>query len=159
MVQSIGFRFIFVVLASLAGLCALIGIPFLRETYTPVIRARLAKRLAFDVEATVLEQPGKNLFTAPPPPKPETKDVLLTSLTRPVVLLSTSFICFILSLFMALYVLMPELPGTCSPCGRRIYGFLYLLFTTFPTLFAETYGWGPGVSGLVRALWTLPAAP
>jgi len=30
----------------------------------------------------------------------------------------------------------------------RIYGFLYLIFTTFPTLFSDIYGWGPGVSGL-----------
>lgn len=27
-------------------------------------------------------------------------------------------------------------------------GFLYLLFTTFPTLFQETYHWGAGVNGL-----------
>lgn len=30
----------------------------------------------------------------------------------------------------------------------RIYGYLYLMFTTFPTLFSGIYGWGPGVSGL-----------
>ncbi|KAF8577723.1 multidrug resistance protein 4 [Ramaria rubella] len=130
--ETIGFRYIFVLLAALAGFCALVGIPFLRETYAPVIRARKAKRLAFDVEATVLEQPGKELFGgAAQPAKPSTKEVLRTNLTRPVVLLTTSFICFILSLYMAL-----------------VYGFLYLLFTTFPELFAETYGWGPGISGL-----------
>jgi len=96
----------------------------------------------------VLEQPGKELFgpggqdagksggaggqaQAQGMGVKSTKEVLWTNLTRPVVLLSTSFICFILSLFMAL-----------------VYGFLYLLFTTFPELFATTYGWGPGVSGL-----------
>jgi uncharacterized membrane protein YwaF len=33
------------------------------------------------------------------------------------------------------------------PCFS-IYGYLYLMFTTFPTLFSVTYGWGPGISGL-----------
>jgi len=29
-----------------------------------------------------------------------------------------------------------------------IYGIMYLMFVTFPTLFSGTYGWGPGVDGL-----------
>ncbi|KAF8517948.1 MFS general substrate transporter [Hysterangium stoloniferum] len=130
--QSIGFRYIFVTLAGLSGLSAAIGIFFFRETYTPVIQERKARRLAFDVEATVLERPGKELFGGrPPPTPPSTKEVLKGSLTRPIILLTRSFICFILSMYMAL-----------------TYGYLYLLFTTFPDLFAETYGWGLGLSGL-----------
>ncbi|QRV96483.1 major facilitator superfamily transporter [Ceratobasidium sp. AG-Ba] len=57
--------------------------------------------------------------------------VLLVNLIRPLELLTRSMICFMLSLYMAV-----------------IYGFLYLLFVTFPTLFSEVYGWGPGVAGL-----------
>ncbi|KAG9100762.1 hypothetical protein FRC06_003760 [Ceratobasidium sp. 370] len=57
--------------------------------------------------------------------------VLWANMIRPLQLLTGSLICFMLSLYMAV-----------------IYGFLYLLFVTFPTLFSEVYGWGPGVAGL-----------
>ncbi|KAF8512601.1 multidrug resistance protein 4 [Hysterangium stoloniferum] len=119
--QSIGFRYIFVTLAGLAGLSAAVGIPVFRETYAPVIQEAKAKRLAFNVEATVLERKGNDL----------TKEVLKGSLTRPIILLTRSFICFILSMYMAM-----------------TYGYLYLLLTTFPDLFAKNYGWGLGISGL-----------
>lgn len=129
--ETIGFRYIFVVLAALAGFSALIGIPFLRETYAPVLRARAARQRAFDVEATVLEQPGKELFGTQAQSKvPSSGEVLRSSLTRPIVMLSTNFICFILSLFMALWVvsfiyliidLMYALGYTdsCTCCSRR----------------------------------------
>ncbi|CAE6390499.1 unnamed protein product [Rhizoctonia solani] len=58
-------------------------------------------------------------------------EVLLENLSRPLQLLTRSMICFSLSLYMAI-----------------IYGLLYLMFVTFPTLFASVYGWGPGIAGL-----------
>ncbi|KAG8962716.1 hypothetical protein FRC03_003870 [Tulasnella sp. 419] len=58
-------------------------------------------------------------------------EVLSVNLSRPIILLTTNFICFILALYQAI-----------------IYGFLYLIFTTFTPLFRETYGWSAGVSGL-----------
>ncbi|KAG8790529.1 hypothetical protein FRC12_011672 [Ceratobasidium sp. 428] len=50
--------------------------------------------------------------------------VLWVNLIRPLQLLTGSLICFMLSLYMA------------------------VLFVTFPTLFSQVYGWGPGVAGL-----------
>ncbi|GAB1524082.1 hypothetical protein RhiTH_007234 [Rhizoctonia solani] len=58
-------------------------------------------------------------------------EVLSENLRRPLWLLMRSMICFSLSLYMAI-----------------IYGLLYLMFVTFPTLFASVYGWGPGIAGL-----------
>ncbi|QRW24297.1 major facilitator superfamily transporter [Rhizoctonia solani] len=58
-------------------------------------------------------------------------EVLSENLRRPLRLLMRSMICFSLSLYMAI-----------------IYGLLYLMFVTFPTLFASVYGWGPGIAGL-----------
>ncbi|EJF56590.1 MFS general substrate transporter [Dichomitus squalens LYAD-421 SS1] len=42
--QTIGFKYIFIVVAGLCAVAAVVGIPFLRETYHPVIRLRRAKK-------------------------------------------------------------------------------------------------------------------
>lgn len=60
-----------------------------------------------------------------------TKTVLARSLTRPMRMLARSPIITGLSLYLAL-----------------VYGYLYLLFTTFTTVFSEQYGFGTGVLGL-----------
>ena len=110
--QTIGVEFIFIVIASsfvliivrrsrthvclgFCGLAGLIGIPLLRETYAPIIRLRRAQRLG-DPEKVAQLYPtlahadnGKLHF-------------LWINLSRPMILLSRSFICFILSLYMAL---------------------------------------------------------
>ncbi|CAE6422738.1 unnamed protein product [Rhizoctonia solani] len=64
-------------------------------------------------------------------PRGSLSEVLSENLIRPLQLLTRSLICFVLSLYMAI-----------------IYGLLYLMFVTFPTLFASVYGWGPGIAGL-----------
>ncbi|CAE6526256.1 unnamed protein product [Rhizoctonia solani] len=64
-------------------------------------------------------------------PRGSLSEVLLESLVRPLQLLTRSMVCFALSLYMAI-----------------IYGLLYLMFVTFPTLFSSAYGWGPGIAGL-----------
>lgn len=71
------------------------GLPILQETYAPVIRMKRAAR-AGDPEATqkyhpVLDQAGGSMVR-----------LLWINLKRPVIMLFTSFICFILSLYMAL---------------------------------------------------------
>ena len=76
---------------------SIIAIPLLRETYGPVIRMRRAAK-AGDLENFLRANPhlaaehGKKL------------DVLWDNLARPLLMLSRSMICFILSLYMALYV-------------------------------------------------------
>ncbi|KAF8531224.1 major facilitator superfamily domain-containing protein [Gautieria morchelliformis] len=124
-VQTIGIRWVFVILASLPLVAALIGIPFLEETYAPVIKQRLSIRRKADVEL------GEKAVQFQVPIKPAFGRSLRDNLSRPLMLLTRSLICFMLSLFVAI-----------------VYGYLYLMFTTFPTLFTGIYGWGPGISGL-----------
>ena len=93
--ESIGFRYIFIVIAGLCVVAAAFGIPFLRETYHPVIRLRRAKRSADPEMAArlhphlVQEHSGK-------------MHRLWVDMTRPFILLTRSIICFLLSAYMAL---------------------------------------------------------
>ncbi|KIJ55217.1 hypothetical protein M422DRAFT_57770 [Sphaerobolus stellatus SS14] len=140
--ETIGFRYIFIILAALAGASAAIGLPFLRETYAPVIQnTRMsqesksmtgASSQAHSQRPIVRPTPLTMAMTVTGPPSgPSKKEILLMNLTRPIMILTRSFVGLMMSLYMAL-----------------LYGFLYLLFTTFPDLFSQTYGWGPGISGL-----------
>ncbi|KAJ3469393.1 hypothetical protein MRS44_003458 [Fusarium solani] len=63
--------------------------------------------------------------------KPSTSDVLLRAVSRPMRMLIRSPIVTGLSLYLAL-----------------VYGYLYLLFTTFSTVFPEQYGFGIDTLGL-----------
>jgi len=112
-------QWIFWVLAIATGVAAVFGLLLLRETYGPVILKQRAKKRGIPEHAVTKEEHRHKMR------------YLITSMTRPWVILFTSIICFTLSLYMAL-----------------VYGFLYLLFVTFPTLYSEVYGWDAGISGL-----------
>lgn len=122
-------KWVFIVIALLSGACAVLGIPLLRETYAPVIRSRRDKKLmksGGDVEAAAAKaryHPALENTTM--------TAYLWMNLQRPFILLFRSFICFILSLYMAF-----------------IYGIYYLMFTTFEDLFHGTYGFSTGIGGL-----------
>jgi len=92
MVQSIGFKWVFILLTILAGIMAVIGIALLDETYAPIIKERLAAKYAADHEK------GLPLSI---PPKLTLKEALSVNLARPFLLLTRSLICFMLSLYMA----------------------------------------------------------
>ena len=94
--QSIGLKWVFIVIACLCASASVIGIPILRETYAPIIRLRLAKSADLEKAAkehlTLVASHGSKL------------DILWMNLSRPAIILTRSFICFILSLYMALCV-------------------------------------------------------
>jgi sugar phosphate permease len=121
--ESIGVQHVFYVIIAISGVAAMIGIPLLRETYAPVIRLRL-DNMALDPEKTTVEHSalqheiGKWAY-------------LWLNLKRPVILLTRSFILFILSLYMAL-----------------MYGIYYLMFATFPNLYSKVYHFSTGIGGL-----------
>ncbi|KAG1779832.1 major facilitator superfamily domain-containing protein [Suillus placidus] len=121
--ESVGIQHVFYVVVAISGVAAVIGIPFLRETYAPVIRLRL-DNMALDPEKTTVEHPALQ-------PEIGKWAYLWLNLKRPVILLTRSFICFILSLYMAL-----------------IYGIYYLMFATFPDLFSKVYHFSTGIGGL-----------
>jgi len=101
-------------------LASLLAIPILAETYAPVIRKK-RDRLS-DSEKAVIFATDEAQTKA---------QYLWLNLSRPLILLTRSFICFVLSLYMAL-----------------MYGIYYLMFTTFPALFSDTYHFPLGTSGL-----------
>ncbi|KAG8925807.1 hypothetical protein FRC02_009391 [Tulasnella sp. 418] len=84
--DDLGQEWIFWILAILAGAVALVGVPLLQETYAPVI---IAKKFSTTHHNVGVER-SKNLW-----------DILTVDMTRPIVLLTTNFICFILSLYTA----------------------------------------------------------
>ncbi|OBZ76772.1 hypothetical protein A0H81_03977, partial [Grifola frondosa] len=93
--QTIGFKYIFIVIAGLSLISALLGIPILRETYHPVIRLRRAKHSADPEKASqmhphLIQEHGSELHR------------VWIDMTRPFILLTRSIICFLLSLYMAL---------------------------------------------------------
>lgn len=93
--QSIGVRYVFIVISGLCGIAALIGIPLLKETYAPTIRLRIARQSADPEKAaaqhpTLVAEHGSKWH------------ILWLNLSRPAMMLTHSFICFILSLYMAL---------------------------------------------------------
>ncbi|OIW33652.1 major facilitator superfamily transporter multidrug resistance [Coniochaeta ligniaria NRRL 30616] len=65
-------------------------------------------------------------------PQQSSRRILLNGLIRPTKMLFLSPLVFFLSLYIAF-----------------CYGVLYLLFTTIPIVFEETYGWSVGTTGLV----------
>ncbi|KAJ7260114.1 multidrug resistance protein 4 [Mycena rebaudengoi] len=123
--ECLGFRWIFIVLALIAGGLALLGIPLLRETYAPVLRARQLKKEFVEPDAERLREVAA--VTA----QEGVSEKIWINLSRAVILLTTSFICFILSLYNSL-----------------MYGVYFLMFVTFPPLFVDTYGFSVGISGL-----------
>lgn len=93
--QSVGIEYVFYVIVALCGAAAVLAIPLLRETYAPVIRLRRDQRSGDPEKAAqthphLAEHHGNKW------------EYLWLNLKRPIILLTRSFICFILSLYMAL---------------------------------------------------------
>ncbi|KAF7319036.1 hypothetical protein HMN09_00239800 [Mycena chlorophos] len=130
--QEVGVQYVYFMLAGTTTFAGLVGIPFLRETYAPLIKCRIAAA-ANDVEKTALQQalstnndikPCKNIWGQ--------LAFLCSNFSRPVYLLTHSFICFTLSLYMAF-----------------LYGCYYLFFVTFNGFFTKTYGFSTGIASLM----------
>ncbi|PLN75976.1 synaptic vesicle transporter [Aspergillus taichungensis] len=122
MVESIGWRWTVWLEAILGGFIAIISIIFLRETYAPVILQRRAMELE---KAT-----GHRYKT-----KYDTDKtfgyMLMQSLKRPMKFLVLSPNVLIVSLYSAV-----------------TYSYMYVLFTTFTSIFEKVYNFTPGQAGL-----------
>ncbi|KAF8187344.1 major facilitator superfamily domain-containing protein [Mycena galopus ATCC 62051] len=91
---TIGIKYVFIIVAGLGGVASAPDIPFLKETYAPLLRLRLAKKAADPEKATLqhavlVAQHSSKLY------------YLWINLSRPAVFLSGSPVCFMLSLYMA----------------------------------------------------------
>jgi len=121
--DAMGWRWIFWVLAIFSGFVTVMTLIFLRETYAPKILGDKAARLR---EETGNPKLRSKLASDLPP-----KEVFSRALARPFKMLFTSPLIFTMSLHMAI-----------------VYGYLYLLFTTFPTVFQGQYGFSTSTVGL-----------
>ncbi|KAI5843429.1 major facilitator superfamily domain-containing protein [Morchella snyderi] len=123
-VQHISWRWVFWVLSIVTGVTAVVGaLIFKDETYAIVI---LNRKAAAARKATGNE----NLHTVFEVSR-DIKTSFKIALTRPFLMLALNPVLLSLGLFMAF-----------------TYGFLYLMFVTFPTLFQGEYGETVGIAGL-----------
>ncbi|KAJ5096989.1 MFS transporter cpaT, partial [Penicillium angulare] len=121
--QAKGWRWTFWVLAMASGFVVTTSFFTIKESYAPTLLARKAKRLRKETGNPNLRSV---LDTGLDP-----KRLFKQSIIRPTKMLFLSPIVFLLSLYVAL-----------------IYGYLYLLFTTFTDVFQSQYGFSQGSVGL-----------
>lgn len=100
------------------------GIFLLRETYAPKLLGTKAARLRAETGNQKLRSEYEN-------PDRTIGKVLRTSLSRPFILLGTQPIVQCLAVYMA-----------------YLYGMMYLVLSTFPTLWEEVYHESVGIGGL-----------
>ncbi|OLL23851.1 putative transporter [Neolecta irregularis DAH-3] len=121
--ETIGWRWVFWILAIAGGITAIGGLLFLQETNAMVLLERKAEKLRKSTGNMELHA-SMNREVSP-------GTLLLHGIARPFKLLTQSIIVLCLSLYIAL-----------------IYGYLYILFTTFTEVFESTYAFNNGTAGL-----------
>ncbi|KAH8901374.1 MFS general substrate transporter [Thozetella sp. PMI_491] len=122
--QARGWRWVFWVVSILAGVVFLASLLLLPESYAYTILERKTKRLRNETGNLDLRS---TLDTGKDP-----KELFRVSIVRSVKMLLLSPIVTLLSLYMA-----------------TIYGYQYLMFTTFPRVFERQYGFTTSSVGLV----------
>ena len=118
-----GWRWIFWLQSIVAGVLFLLGLFFLKETYPVVILERKAQALREETGNTLLKS-ALHDGLAP-------QERIRNSIVRPLKMLLTEPIVFILSLFVAF-----------------LFGYLYLFLTSFPRVFTQQYGFSTRNTGL-----------
>ncbi|BCS18491.1 putative MFS transporter [Aspergillus puulaauensis] len=122
LVQYVSWRWCFYVVSIVGGATQILGLPFFRETYAPVLLQRRCKRLRKSTQNPALytEHDRTSL------PR-----LLRVSLTRPFKLLGTQPVVQVWSLYCAF-----------------LWGILYLLIATFPDVWTVTYGESVSIGSL-----------
>ncbi|KZF23887.1 putative MFS transporter [Xylona heveae TC161] len=122
--QDLSWRWTFWLILILSSVVSLIALAVMRETYEPILLERKAARLRKATGNDRLQARTYNKDLTP-------QQLLARAVVRPTKMLIFSPIVLLLSIYCAF-----------------MFGLTYLLFTTFPAVFEETYGWGPGIAGL-----------
>nr|A0A089FRP6.1 RecName: Full=MFS transporter prlG; AltName: Full=Pyrrolocin biosynthesis protein G [fungal sp. NRRL 50135]AIP87507.1 putative MFS transporter [fungal sp. NRRL 50135] len=122
--QFLGWRWTFWLVLILAGVVSLLALVLMRETFEPVLLTRKAAELRKSTGNYRLQARTYNKDLTP-------AQLLARATIRPTKMLLMSPIVFLLSVYCAF-----------------MFGLTYLLFTTFPAVFEETYGFAADVSGL-----------
>lgn len=106
------------------GVTSISAVIFLRETYAPTLLQQKTKRLQKETGNMQLRS-KLDMGLSP-------KQLFTRAIVRPAKLMLFSPVCALMSLYMAI-----------------VYGFLYLLFTTFTFVFEDQYGFSNSIVGLV----------
>ncbi|KAH6963283.1 major facilitator superfamily domain-containing protein [Fusarium avenaceum] len=121
--ENVGWRWTFRILLILSGIVGIATVVFMRETNSTILLQRRVQRLR--------KETGNDKLI-PKMMRNETPRQMITrAIVRPLKLLILSPIVLLVSLYTGI-----------------IFGLVFLLFTTFPSVFEETYGFSPGVAGL-----------
>ena len=123
-VQSTTWRWIFWATSAADALIQVLGLFLLQETYPPRLLAIKARKLR-------RETGNANLHTEWETPDRTLPKVLKTALIRPFRLLATQPIVQAVAVYMAF-----------------VYGLMYLVFSTFPSVWAEAYNESAAIGGL-----------
>ncbi|KAK0385101.1 hypothetical protein NLU13_7579 [Sarocladium strictum] len=121
--DSLGWRWVFWILAIISGVISGLFLIFSRETYAPVILQRRVDRLTKESGNTLLRSKLDSGLTP--------RDYFSRGILRPCKLIFLSPICIIAGVYIAI-----------------TYGYLYLLFTTLTPLFMKIYGFSVIEAGL-----------
>ncbi|KAM6535893.1 hypothetical protein FALCPG4_005420 [Fusarium falciforme] len=124
MIEDLGWRWVFWVIAIFAGALSVVCYFAAPETYHPALLEKKAARLR-------KETGNQNLYSVLHNPSLTSRKQFEHAIIRPMKLLFTHFPVLILSLYVAI-----------------VYGVLYLMFSTFTFVFAQQYGFGTGTIGL-----------
>ncbi|KAK7207428.1 benomyl/methotrexate resistance protein [Myxozyma melibiosi] len=121
---AVSWRWVFRLIAILSGIMSVLCFATLPETYGPFILNRKARRLRKETGNDALHTIYEDRIASP-------STMFARNIIRPLKLLVLSPIVLILSLFVAV-----------------TYGMLYLLFTTFTSVFENGYGFSTEIVGL-----------
>ncbi|KAF3929958.1 hypothetical protein AA313_de0205940 [Arthrobotrys entomopaga] len=122
---GLGWRWIFYIVSIADAVIQIFGLFFLRETYAPKLLGIKAKRLRKETGNTHLHTPYEA------DEKRRLGKILKKAIVRPFILLGTQPIVQFLAVYMAF-----------------LYGMLYLVLSTFPTLWELKYNESVGIGGL-----------
>ncbi|KAJ4387171.1 hypothetical protein N0V93_007760 [Gnomoniopsis smithogilvyi] len=121
--ENVSWRWIFFATTIADALIQVAGLFFLRETYTPVL-------LRWRKEKLIKETGNKALYTDYDDASKTVSATLATAIVRPFRMLFTQPIIQVLALYL-----------------MYLYGLMYLVLSTFPTLWMS-YGFSTGIGGL-----------
>lgn len=124
LVRGASWRWVFWLIAILAGIISIFTFFTLKETYAPLILERRTKKLR-------KETGNPNLISMYHDPTKTPRQVFKEAIVRPINILFTKMIVLLMALYVAI-----------------TYGILYLLFTTFSFVYTLHYGFDEGTNGL-----------
>ncbi|KAH7136729.1 major facilitator superfamily domain-containing protein [Dactylonectria estremocensis] len=124
MIQDVGWRWVFWVIAIAAGILTVVCYFVVTESYHPTL-------LQWKTNRMKKETGNKDLYSVLDVKQISTKTKFEHAIVRPMKMLFTHPPVFAISLYIAV-----------------VYGVLYLMFSTFTFVFAQQYGFGTGIIGL-----------